>query len=120
MTATTTTRNPARPGSPAPKLIWANPDIELNDRKPMTGRQAINHVHRHWTNAVARITGPGRLEILTRSPANVHAAIEDLLPDLRLTIVQGDLFRLALEAAADGGDPRPFLLQLLATTAVTR
>lgn len=128
MTTTTSTPRPtpapraarsARPGSPAPKLVWSNRDVTLNDGKPMTGRQAINHVHRHWANRVARITEAGHLAILSRGgattvltgtlpiPDDVHAAIQDLVLDLPLSIVQGDLLTKALEAAADGTDPAP-------------
>lgn len=134
MTTTTTTRNPARPGPPAPQLIWSNRDVTLNDGKAMTGRQAINHVHKHWTNAVAFINAAGDLEIRRQSgkptiltgtlpiPDDVHGLVADLILDLPLSVKQGDLLTRALEAAADSACAECAvcapLRQLLATTAV--
>jgi hypothetical protein len=142
MTTTTTTPKPtpapraqrsARPGPPAPKLLWSNGDIWLNEDKPMTGRQAINHIHRHWKGCVARIVETGELEILHQSgrrhvltgtlpmPKDPHGAVNDfetVLLDFPLGIGQGDLLIAALRAAVDGTDPTPALLQLLATTVV--
>jgi hypothetical protein len=136
VTATTSAARTGRPGPPAPQLIWSNRDVELNDRKPMTGRQAINHVHKHWTGAVAFMNPAGDLEIRRQSgkptiltgtlpiPEDVHALVADLILDLPLSVRQGDLLTRALEAAADSPCPECSvcapLRQLLATTAVTR
>jgi len=138
MTTTTTTRTPGRPGSTAPKLIWTldGDRVQLNDGKSMTGQQAIHHVLRCWTNHGARVRTTGVLETwpldsvdgtMTVStwtgtiplPDDLHSLVGDLILDLPLSLVQGDLLTKALQAAVDGTDPTPFLLQLLATTAST-
>lgn len=126
----------------APKLVWSldGDRVQLNDGKPMTGQQAINHVRRSWTNHGARVRTPGVLETwpldsvdgtMTVSfwagtlpiPDDVHQMVSDLILDLPLSIEQGDLFAKALEAAADSDCPdcpvcAP-LRQLLATTVVS-
>jgi hypothetical protein len=114
------------------RLVWthAKSGAQLDHGRAMTAAEAVQFLRVGAANADefrasetrvsfrsgfgTRITYDGTLPV----PADPHAAVDDLVLDLRLDIRQGDLFRAALEAAADGGDPRPALLQLLATTAV--